>query len=287
MSFKKVSMVFFIIGVLVSVFSGAFDVLEGLENTRLLLLVTLGVIVGLLNISKDEQMSFLLSSVAFLFSASILINVSPLGMRVLQGIFLMLYNLMVFIAPATLVISLKLVFEFASESKKDVVFEVPKHNERPHHENMWDIVVFVSVAFVIVVLILESFFNLEPYPDLVAILAFFDYLVLAVFVVDLFVLYNKQKNIKLFFTKNWLDIVAVIPFGTVFRLTKLVRLVRIVKIFTRAQKATRVNRATKFFSDESGFNKLISPDDNQPVPEQKVKKATSKKKSSKKPKKKK
>ena len=280
-------MVFFIIGVLVSVFSGAFDVLEGLENTRLLTLVILGVIVGLLNISKDEQMSFLISSLAFLFSANILISVSPVGMRVLQGIFLMLYNLMIFIAPATLVISLKLVFEYASESKKNIVFEIPKHNERSHSENMWDLIVFVAVAFVIVVLILESFFNLEPYSDIVAILAFLDYLVLGVFVIDLVVLYKRQKNLKLFFTKNWLDMIAVIPFGAVFRLTKLVRLVRIVRIFSGAQKATRVNRATKFFSDESGFNKLISPNADQAVPEKKVKKATSKKKTSKKPKKKK
>ncbi len=275
-------MVFFLIGVLIAVFSGAFDVLEGLENTRLLLLVTLGVIVGLLNISKDEQMSFLVASVAFLFSSNILIGVSPVGMRVLQGIFLMLYNLMVFVASATLVIALKLVFEYASESKKDVVFEVPKHDERPHSENIWDLTVFVSVAFVIVILILESFFNLEPYPDLVNILIFLDYVIIGIFAIDLVVLYNKQKNLKLFFQKNWLDMIAVIPFGTVFRLTKLVRLVRIVRIFTRAQKASRVNRASKFFSDESGFNKLISPNTSSTNLEKKVKRKSSKKKASKK-----
>ena len=268
-------MIFFILGTLISLFSGAFEVLDGMENVRIIVLVILGVIVGILNISENDQINFLISSIAFLLSANFLIGISPARMFVLDGLFLMLNNLMIFIAPATLIVALKYVFEYASESHKTIVLETPK-SDRTSRENAWDIVVFVAVAFVLVALILESFFNLAPYPELVTFLLVSDYIVLGIFVIDLFVLYNRQKNLKLFFMRNWLDIIAVIPFGSVFRLTKVVRLARIMRIFTRAHRASRVNRVSKFFSGESGFNKILSPEEQKSEKNVKSKKGSTK-----------
>ncbi|MFW5852906.1 MAG: ion transporter, partial [Nanoarchaeota archaeon] len=183
-------------------------------------------------------------------------------LMMLQGIFLMLQNLMIFITPAAVVISLKIVFEYASESDKNLEWEMPSPKDRHYGENLWDMIVFVSVAFVLVILVLESFFNLEPYPGLVSLLTFIDYMIVGIFVIDLFVIYNKVRNVKLFLMRNWIDILAVIPFGSVFRLTKLVRVVRIMRVFSGAQKASKVNRISKFFSDDSGFNKLLVRDKN-------------------------
>jgi hypothetical protein len=260
MSFRKLSMIFFILGSLLSVFSGAFEVTEGLEDIKVVTLLILGLLIGLLNISDREHVNFLVAAVAFLFSTNLLMSLAPNSLMLLDGLFLMLQNFMIFIAPAAVVISLKLVFEYASESDKEFLFEVPKSAKKRHQlEVIWDIVVFVAVAFVFVILILESFFNLTPYPGLQQLLVVLDWVVLGVFIIDLVVIFKKDKSFKKFIVHNWLDIVAVIPFGSVFRVTKVVRLARILKTFGKVEKATKMNRASKFFSGNSGFNNLLAP----------------------------
>lgn len=277
MSFRKLSMIFFILGSLLSVFSGAFDVAEGLGNIKVVTLLILGLLVGLLNISDKEHVNFLIAAIAFLFSTNLLMQLAPNRLVLLRGLFLMLQNFMIFIAPAAVVISLKLVIEYASESDKEFLFEVPKTAKKRHQlDIIWDVVVFIAVALVFVILILESFFNLTPYPGLQQLLVVLDYLVLAVFVIDLVVIYRKQKSLKYFLIHNWLDIIAVIPFGSVFKVTKVVRLTRIIKTFGKVEKAAKANRATKFFSGSSGFNNLLTPD------KKKVSKKSSKKKRKKK-----
>ncbi len=252
-------MIFFIIGALISVFSGAFEVMGGLENVKLAFLLLLGLLVGLVNISDKEQINFLVASVAFLFSSYILMEFAPHRIYLLNGLFVMLENFMIFIAPAAIVIALKLIFEYGSESNKEFMLELPSPHERHFLANLWDMILFVAVAFVFVILILENFFDLSVYPTLRSLLMTLDYVILGVFVIDLVVIYRCQKNVLLFLRRNWLDIIAVLPLGSIFRLTKLVRLVRIIRIFSRAEKAAKVNRVSKFFSGDSGFNRLLAP----------------------------
>ncbi len=264
---KKISIIIFILGVLISLFSGAFPVLAGLQDLKIVVLLILGLLVGLLNISEKEQTVFLMSSLTFLFSAKLLLDLSSTNFVLLNSFFLMLQNLMIFIAPSALVISLKIVFSYASESEKQFSVDVPSPKERHFLENAWDVVVFFGVALVMVILVLESFFDLSVYPGLNEGLQALDFIVLGIFLIDLLVIFKHTKSVTLFLKKNWIDIIAVLPLGTVFRAAKVVRAVRIVKMFSKAEKAAKgtskllkANRGFKIFSKDSGFNKIMHPE---------------------------
>ncbi|MFP4190356.1 MAG: ion transporter [Candidatus Woesearchaeota archaeon] len=259
MSFRKLGMIFFIFGVLISLFSGVFDFIGGLEEARLPVLVILGAFVGLINISEKEKMNFLISSAVFIVASDVIVDFSTSNFFLFDGLFQILFNLAVFVSAAAITVSLKMVFEYLSEYDQESDSDLPSPGEREHMENVWDIIVFVAVAMVIVILVLESFFDLRPYPDLADMLQFADYLIIIIFTIDLVVIYRKSEDLKNFLKTSWLDIIAVIPLGSAFRLTKLSRGSRIIKIFTKTHKAvTRVNRSAKYFSTQSGFNKLMN-----------------------------
>ncbi len=248
---KKLGMVLFIAGVLISLFSGVFEFVDGIQDAKIAFLVSLGALVGLLNISDKEQINFLISSGVFILASGVILQFAPARILLFDGLFLILYNLNIFVAPATVVVSLKLVFEYMSEDDEDERSDLPSLDEKHHLEIAWDVVVLVAVALTLVVLILESFFDVSGQIELVKMMAFSDYLVLMIFVIDAGFLFSKSDSIKTFFKKNWLDLIAIIPFNSLFRITKLLRATRILRIFTRAQ------RSTKFFSNESGFNTLV------------------------------
>jgi hypothetical protein len=116
-------------------------------------------------------------------------------------------------------------------------------------------------------LILESFFDLAIYPGLQEGLQAMDFIIMGVFFADLIVIFKNTKSFSLFLRKNWIDIVAVLPLGTIFKAAKVVRAVRIVKMFSKAEKAAKgttklfkVNRGFKIFSKDSGFNKIMHPE---------------------------
>ena len=103
MSFKKFSMIIFIVGVLIALFSGAFDFQEGLKDIAVLVLILLGILVGILNISREETQSFLISSGVFLISSYLLVEIlSAYDFIWFSNISMMLENLMIFISPAAL-----------------------------------------------------------------------------------------------------------------------------------------------------------------------------------------
>ncbi len=259
MTFRKLGMALFVFGVLISLFSGVFDFIGGLDEARIPVLVIVGSLVGLLNISDNERMSFLISSAAFIIASSVIVDFSPGRILFLEGLFEIIYNLAVFVSAAAIVVSLKMVFEYLSEYDPKSDSELPSPSERKQVENVWDVIVFVAVAMVLVMLVLESFFDLTPFPGLASMLQVTDYVIIMIFAVDLFFLYKKSEGTKEFFRTSWLDMIAVIPLSSAFRLTKLVRGARIIRIFTRTHRAvTRTNRSAKFFSDKSGFNKMLA-----------------------------
>jgi voltage-gated potassium channel len=73
-----------------------------------------------------------------------------------------------------------------------------------------------ALILLLILIILEL--SIKTHNEYVVLLfEFLDMLIVEIFVIDLIFLYIKSKNIRFFFTNYWLDILAVFPFGLVFR----------------------------------------------------------------------
>ena len=97
----------FLIGVILAIVFGAF----GMNNTVAIILVVLGIIVGLLNVTQKEASPFLMAG-------AVLVIVSALGSNVLNIIPAIggIFNAMVALfAPATVVVALRSVFTMAKK----------------------------------------------------------------------------------------------------------------------------------------------------------------------------
>jgi len=76
--------------------------------------------------------------------------------------------------------------------------------------------IFPAVLLLLVVIILELF--VHPTNEWVLLsMDIVDYLVIAVFVVDLIFLAHHARNTKYFFKHYWLDLLAIFPFSLAFR----------------------------------------------------------------------
>jgi len=72
-----------------------------------------------------------------------------------------------------------------------------------------------ALILLVIVIVLELFFHIEN----LAVergLQIIDYLILAVFIIDLIFLAIKARTVRFFFRHYWLDLLAVFPFGLVF-----------------------------------------------------------------------
>jgi len=265
---KKLSVLLFLSAIGVAILSGAFSVPASAVVYKTLFLIIAGVIVGLINIVPEEEFGFLVCSVAFIIATRAILPLIEASIRWIN-ISNILNNMIVFFAPAAIVVSLKLIIEYLSEIQpsEEVITEVTTDKE-----HIWNMVILVAVTLTIVTLILSMFFDIRNYAYVISII---DYIVLIIFIADLFVLYRKAYGFTDFLKKDWLDIIAVIPFGTAMRLAKLVRFIRIMKIMSKTSKVgkvakvgvlgrigkfTKLERATrsmKYFSPESGFSKYI------------------------------
>ncbi len=99
----------FIFGVIIAIGSGFFQLTPGAVSA----LITLGIIVGFLNVSGDQAMTFLLASVS-------LIIISNMGGSALSGVAVigvtlqkMLNNLIIFVIPASLIVAMRAVLTLA------------------------------------------------------------------------------------------------------------------------------------------------------------------------------
>ena len=99
----------FIIGFIIATFSGFFKLTPQLISV----LIVLGIIVGLLNVTGDEAMTFLLASVS-------IVIISSLGSPAFSGISVvgttlqrMLNNLVIFIIPASMIVALRAILTLA------------------------------------------------------------------------------------------------------------------------------------------------------------------------------
>ena len=97
----------FIVGVALAVIAGVVPALQ-IETWVRFVLVLLGAIVGLMNVTGKETQEFLIATVALLL-ASTAGALPDLGVRVS----LVLTNIIAFVSPAAIVVALKAIYDLA------------------------------------------------------------------------------------------------------------------------------------------------------------------------------
>ena len=109
---QKIGHFAFIIGIIIAIVSGLWP--NAINATSLLLLV-LGLIVGLLNVSSKETHNFLVASIALLVAG----GASNFGFITWQGLGAIvnsiLGNITNFVAPAAVIVAMKAVFNLAED----------------------------------------------------------------------------------------------------------------------------------------------------------------------------
>jgi len=103
-SFAKLGDWLFLIGILLAIVFAFVKV-----PSLMWVLVVLGLIVGLLNVTEKESTRFLVATIALMFSAG---SLNLLRIAYLTEI---LVNAVVFVAPAALVVALKEIFALAAK----------------------------------------------------------------------------------------------------------------------------------------------------------------------------
>lgn len=249
MIIKKLSMLMFIFGALIAILGGSFEFIPKTETMITIVLVMLGVFIGLINISREEEYGFLLAGGVFILASGAITSLLS-RFLLLDIIGNILNNFIILVASACIVVALRIIFEFASQSEwsseenEKLMYKIRSHISKK--EKIWDIFVLIAISFTLIILVLQLFFRVDQYQGLLKII---DWIIILIFFIDLVVLYRQSKNMKIFLRKNWPDIIAIIPLGMIFRLTKLVRFVRIINYLSGAQKVENINRPMKIFSN--------------------------------------
>ncbi len=105
MAEKKFGELAFIVGIVIAIFVSFVPLNGQIGGFMALLLVVLGLVVGFLNVSKEETTSFLVASAALLLSST---TKSSLDLIPVIGSYLSMIvtNVGVFVAPAAIVVAL-------------------------------------------------------------------------------------------------------------------------------------------------------------------------------------
>ena len=112
---KKIGEWAFIVGVLIAIVVGLFSkISESTGGYLVLLLVVLGLIVGLLNITEKEMTPFLIASAVLLITGTTkdTLAIIPTIGPYLEGI---VKNIAVFVTPAAIVVALKAIQSLAKD----------------------------------------------------------------------------------------------------------------------------------------------------------------------------
>jgi len=108
---KKLGHYLFLAGVVIAILAGIVtDVME--TSIVVTVLLILGVIVGFLNITHKETGTFLIASIVLMVA-----GVAPVSMIPGIGVYLqaILLNIVTFVAPAALVVALKVIYKLAEK----------------------------------------------------------------------------------------------------------------------------------------------------------------------------
>lgn len=98
---------------------------------------------------------------------------------------------------------------------------------------------------VVIMLIFESITNLTA--NEAQILDIIDYTILIIFAIDYFTRLFFAESKKTFIKNNIIDLIAIIPFNSVFQAARTLRITRLIKL-TRLIKITRLARAFVFLN---------------------------------------
>jgi len=99
----------FIAGIIIAIIVGLIPQLSG--DISVWIMVVLGIIVGLINISATEVNSFLIAAATFIIASSAV--AVTLGNAIWFGITGILVNMIVFIAPVAIIVSILAVIKLA------------------------------------------------------------------------------------------------------------------------------------------------------------------------------
>lgn len=118
-----------------------------------------------------------------------------------------------------------------------------------------------ALIILFVLILFEIFLHTENH-TILFIFEFLDTLIIELFVIDLIFLYIKSKNIRFFFTNYWLDILAVFPFGLVFRVAENFFLIgieaeRLIVGQKVLHEVSRSEKLLKFVSEASKEIRLL------------------------------
>ena len=107
----KIAHYLFFLGVIISILAGFF---HNVVETQVLFttLALLGFIVGLFNITAKETHTFLMASVALMLAGIVNFGLIPVIGSLLRS---MLNNIVVFVVPGAIIVSLKTIWELASD----------------------------------------------------------------------------------------------------------------------------------------------------------------------------
>lgn len=111
-----------------------------------------------------------------------------------------------------------------------------------------------TLILLIIIIVVDLFLNVTN-TKVLFIIEILDYTVITIFVIDLFFLFIKSRDIIFFFKNYWLDIIAVFPFGLLFRTADNVLRIgsEAEKIFVGQKVLHEVAYAEKFVKFASKF----------------------------------
>ncbi|MEM4625431.1 MAG: hypothetical protein QXJ28_01530 [Candidatus Pacearchaeota archaeon] len=109
MKMEKIGEWLFLLGVVIAIIAG---IAMPNDGTIVGILVVLGIIVGLLNITEKESVNFMLASVALLVAGNATFSALPAIGIVINHI---LAYIGAFVAPAAVIVALKMIYELASK----------------------------------------------------------------------------------------------------------------------------------------------------------------------------
>lgn len=119
----------------------------------------------------------------------------------------------------------------------------------------------IAMALLAIIAVSLAIYNL--FYEMLAWQMIVDNCILIVFIVDYFIRLIVTKNRKKFFKENILDLIAIIPFNSAFKifriakLAKLARISRITKLSKVLAYSARVHKKAKRFFDTNGFKYMV------------------------------